>query len=77
MTMFWQATGKHARPRRRWWRRWTRRTLTGDEGTTTVEYALGTVAAAALAGVLYSVVTGDSVFGALTGLINHALSPAG
>ncbi|MDV6011361.1 DUF4244 domain-containing protein [Haloechinothrix sp. LS1_15] len=45
-----------------------------DDGMTTAEYAIGTVAAAAFAAVLYSVVTGDSVVGGLTSLIERALS---
>jgi large-conductance mechanosensitive channel len=42
---------------------------------TTVEYAIGTVVAAAFAAVLYKIVTGDSIVSALTGLIQQALSP--
>jgi hypothetical protein len=45
-----------------------------DDGMSTVEYAIGTIAAAAFAAVLYTIVTGDSVVGALTGLIQRALS---
>lgn len=48
--------------------------LTGDAGMSTAEYAIGTIAAAAFAAVLYAVVTGDSVVGALTGLVERALS---
>jgi hypothetical protein len=40
----------------------------------TVEYAIGTVAAAAFAAVLYAVVSGDSVVTALTDLVQRALS---
>ncbi len=40
----------------------------------TVEYAVGTVVAAAFAAVLYKIVTGDSVVDGLTNLINSALS---
>jgi hypothetical protein len=47
--------------------------LRGDGGMSTAEYAIGTVAAAAFAALLYSVVTGDSVSGALTSLIQRAL----
>lgn len=47
---------------------------TRDEGTTTVEYALATVAAAAFAAVLYAVVSGDSIVTALTELVQRALS---
>lgn len=45
-----------------------------DEGMSTAEYAIGTIAAAAFGAVLYTVVTGDSVVGALTGLVERALS---
>lgn len=49
--------------------------LVADEsGMSTVEYAIGTVAAAAFGAILYSVVTGDSVVGALTNIINRALT---
>ncbi|WP_297645694.1 DUF4244 domain-containing protein [Pseudonocardia sp.] len=40
----------------------------------TVEYAIGTIAAAAFAAVLYAVVSGDSIVTALTGLVQRALS---
>jgi hypothetical protein len=45
-----------------------------DSGMSTVEYAIGTVAAAAFGALLYSVVTGDSVVSALTNIINRALN---
>jgi hypothetical protein len=45
-----------------------------ESGMSTVEYAIGTIAAAAFGAVLYSVVTGDSIVGALTNLINRALN---
>ena len=47
-----------------------------DAGMTTVEYAIGTVVAAAFAAVLYRIVTGDSIVSALTDLIRRALSTA-
>lgn len=50
------------------------RSLAGDEGMSTVEYAIGTIAAAAFAAVLYSVVSGESIVTALTELIERALS---
>ena len=50
------------------------RLLSDDDGMSTVEYAIGTVAAAAFAAVLYAVVTGDSVVGALTTLVQRALT---
>jgi hypothetical protein len=40
----------------------------------TVEYAIGTIAAAAFAAILYAVVSGDSIVGALTTLIQRALT---
>ncbi len=46
----------------------------GDDGMSTVEYAIGTIAAAAFAAVLYSVVTGESVVSGLTSLVQRALS---
>lgn len=45
-----------------------------ETGMSTVEYAIGTVAAAAFGAILYSVVTGDSIVGALTGIIGKALN---
>jgi len=45
-----------------------------DAGMSTVEYAVGTVVAAAFAAVLYKIVTGNSVVSGLTNLINSALS---
>ena len=44
-----------------------------DRGMTTVEYAVGTLVAAALAAVLYRIVTGDSIVKGLTSLITRAL----
>lgn len=44
-----------------------------DAGMSTVEYAVGTVVAAAFAAVLYKIVTGDSVVAGLTALVNSAL----
>ncbi len=37
-------------------------------------YAIGTIAAAAFAAVLYTVVTGDSITGALDAIVQRALS---
>lgn len=48
--------------------------LRGDSGMSTAEYAIGTIAAAAFAAVLYTVVTGDSIVGALDALVQRALS---
>jgi hypothetical protein len=61
---------------RRWGKRCARRVRhTDDAGMTTVEYAIGTVVAAALAAVLYKIVTGDSIVAGLTNLVQSALSP--
>jgi hypothetical protein len=48
--------------------------LQDDSGMSTVEYAIGTVAAAAFAAVLYAVVSGDSVVAALTQIVQRALT---
>jgi len=48
--------------------------LPPDDGMTTAEYAVGTVAACAFAAVLYKVVTGESVVTGLTDLVNAALA---
>jgi hypothetical protein len=53
---------------------WPARPFTGDDGMSTAEYAIGTIAAAAFAGILYTVVTGDSVINGLTSLVQRALS---
>ena len=45
-----------------------------DAGMSTVEYAIGTIAAAAFGAILYTVVTGDSIVTALTNIINRALN---
>ena len=45
-----------------------------DSGMSTVEYAIGTIAAAAFGAILYTVVTGDSIVTALTNIINRALN---
>lgn len=47
--------------------------LRGDAGMSTAEYAMGTIAAAAFASVLYAVVTSDSVRDAVTSLIERSL----
>lgn len=51
-----------------------RRILADDTGMSTVEYAIGSIAAAALAAALYAVVTGDSVVSGIEGLIQRALA---
>lgn len=50
------------------------RLLRDDAGMSTVEYAIGCIAAAAFAAVLYAVVSGDSVVTALTQLVQRALT---
>jgi TRAP-type uncharacterized transport system fused permease subunit len=49
------------------------RTEAADAGMSTAEYAVGTLAAVAFAGVLFKVVTSTSVSGALTAIIQRAL----
>ncbi|HET9169970.1 MAG TPA: DUF4244 domain-containing protein [Actinospica sp.] len=48
-----------------------------ERGTTTAEYAIGTLAACAFAVVLYKLVTGGAVSSALSALLHRALSLAG
>lgn len=48
--------------------------LANDRGMSTIEYAFGSLAAAALAGVLYMVVNGNGVVSAIEGVITDALS---
>lgn len=57
-------------------RRWPalRSLRRADSGMSTAEYAIGTIAAAAFAAALYTVVTGDSVVSALSSLVKRALS---
>jgi uncharacterized protein DUF4244 len=62
---------------RRWWRPVAARlagAVSGEAGMSTAEYAIGTIAAAAFAAVLYKVVTGDMIVGALNDLVQRALS---
>ncbi|NIH98109.1 large-conductance mechanosensitive channel [Mycolicibacterium fluoranthenivorans] len=47
---------------------------TDESGMSTVEYAIGTIAAAAFGAILYSVVTGDSIVTALSNIITRALN---
>lgn len=46
----------------------------GDEGMSTAEYAIGTLAAAGLAMVLYGIVNGDWVVDAVRGLLEQAFA---
>lgn len=62
--------------------RWCRMTrararTAAEQGMTTAEYAVGTVAAAAFAAVLMVIVRSDAVRSALTSIITSALSSAG
>ncbi len=45
-----------------------------ESGMSTVEYAIGTIAAAAFGAILYTVVTGHSIVTALTNIIGRALN---
>ena len=47
---------------------------TDESGMSTIEYAIGTIAAAAFGAILYTVVTGDSIVSALTNIIGRALN---
>lgn len=53
---------------RLWW------AAVDDTGMSTVEYAIGTIAAAAFGAILYTVITGDSIVSALTNIITRALN---
>lgn len=50
------------------------RLKTEEDGMTTAEYAIGTLAAAAFAGLLMAVVKGGGIKSALTAIIQRALS---
>ena len=49
------------------------RSEAADAGMSSAEYAVGTLAAVAFAGILFKVVTSSSVQTALTAIINRAL----
>jgi uncharacterized protein DUF4244 len=51
-----------------------RRMPEGDDGMSTAEYAVGTIAAVAFAVVLYKIVNSPAVMTALTNIIKSALS---
>jgi hypothetical protein len=55
-------------------RRWAHVRAGDEDGMSTAEYAVGTVAACAFAAVLYKVVTGGSVVTALGDLVQSALA---
>ncbi|MGP3979098.1 DUF4244 domain-containing protein [Streptomyces sp. 8N114] len=61
------------RMRRLWERARAARRLSGDRGMSTAEYAMGTLAAVALAAVLYKVVNSGPVGAELQGLVERAL----
>ena len=48
--------------------------LTNDDGMSTIEYAMGSLAAAALAAVLYVVINSGGVTDAIESIITDALS---
>ena len=48
--------------------------LRGDEGMTTAEYAVGTVAACGFGGILYPLLTSDSIVKMLKDILERALS---
>ena len=48
--------------------------LKDDSGMSTVEYAIGTLAVAAFAGLLYAILSSDFMQNMLQGLIQRALS---
>lgn len=54
--------------------RWARRLISDEEGLSTIEYAMGTLAAAALAAVLYVIINSSAVSDAIEGIIMDALS---
>jgi hypothetical protein len=67
-------TERPTRPVARARQRQLSRVRVGEEGMSTAEYAVGTVAACAFAAVLYRVVTGGSVVSALGDLVQSALA---
>ncbi|QGU06284.1 hypothetical protein COCCU_01620 [Corynebacterium occultum] len=52
----------------------THRIMANEEGMSTVEYAMGSLAAAALAAVLYAVINGGGVVDAIEAIITDALT---
>lgn len=53
-----------------------RRRRLGDDGMTTAEYAVGTVAACGFGGILYKLLTSDTVVKMLRDIIERALTVA-
>jgi Flp pilus assembly pilin Flp len=64
--MFPYPTPLRFRPRREF--------LLSDDGMTTVEYCVGLITAAALAVVLYGIVTGADVLNGITSIVERALT---
>ena len=54
-------------------RLWNRLSSSGDLGMTTAEYAVGTVAACGFGGLLYKILTSDTVLQLVTSVITRAL----
>lgn len=52
------------------------RRVRSEAGMSTAEYAIGTVAACGLGGILYEIVTSDTMQSTLTDMIKAALSGA-
>jgi hypothetical protein len=52
-------------------------TRPAEAGTTTAEYAIGTLAACGFAALLYKIVTSESVSALLSGMIHRALGTVG
>ncbi|QUG99727.1 DUF4244 domain-containing protein [Saccharopolyspora erythraea] len=48
--------------------------LRGDDGMSTAEYAIGTLAAAALGAILYTAVNSDTIKGAVTALLERGFA---
>ena len=63
-------SGTPRRPRRLF----GRQLPAGDDGMTTAEYAVGTVAACGFGGVLYKIVTSEPIMHLVENLISHALN---
>lgn len=53
----------------------TQRGRTQEAGMTTAEYAVGTIATCGLGGLLFKLLTSDTVLGLLTSLFRSAVGP--
>ncbi len=71
----WNGARNPGEPRLR--HRLPRRLLGGDEGATTAEFAIVTMAAVGFAGLLVVILKSDEVRGILQGLVERALATAG